>query len=335
MPKYSNNCKFTPKDFGAFGDGVKNDTLSLQNSIHHAIQNKKILDLCGKTYRVDGTLIIKDDITIENGEILTVGNPNGTAIIAHKPADEYITIVVRDLIVRANGGVDKVGFNLVLGKRCIFENCTFVNFWNGPKHYSRGMLLEGCVGCSFIHCDWKRNDVLLEIHGKQREFEDEGVILPTTDTKFWSCRFQKSKTASIVLSKNTHNNAWHGCWIEHSVKGPLVEIIDSSYNSFHDCRLEDPGETDDNPTVAFPTVIIRKKDTGNTRACNSNRIISCIFSNTGNAGAIPLINLDGSDFNPDFPTVLMANHFPTSSIGAIIEGSDSYRSIANSILPDK
>lgn len=326
----------TPGDFGAVGDGLVDDTTALQDAIDFAIQQRLVLNLCSRTYRFDGSLAITDNVTIVNGELLS-GGAVDIAILAHKPSDEYLTITLRDITVRNLQFPDKVGFNLVLGLRCTFDRCTFLKFWNGEQ--SRGMRIEGCVGCTFISCDWHHNNTLIEIKGRLRT--SDNVLIPTTDTKTWSSRLQNARKANIWLSGNAHNNAWHGCWIENCPSGPLVHIQNGDYNSFYDCRMENnAGDGDAPDDTAAPTIIITADTTRSRGICWFTRVIGCTFSNTRlrepndpSKGRFPVIMLTGDSFNTSFPTTLVGNLFPISSPS--IEGSYLYTATANSVLADR
>jgi hypothetical protein len=68
-----------PLDFGAIGDGSNDETRQVQDAIDAATC---VVDLLGKTFKINTTLVMKSGITIENGKLLITSTSNpGTATI--------------------------------------------------------------------------------------------------------------------------------------------------------------------------------------------------------------------------------------------------------------
>lgn len=69
----------TPLMFGAVGDNAADDTAALQAAINYG---SAVVDLVGLTYRVDGTINLRSDVTVQNGRLDASRAPNGTRLFS-------------------------------------------------------------------------------------------------------------------------------------------------------------------------------------------------------------------------------------------------------------
>ena len=127
------------KDFGATGDGVTDDTVSIQNAINYAKGSVSIYLPCG-VYKLTSTIKIlhsKTKIYGDNGATSILFSPKKDSVCFHVESinSEIFQIVIKDLNFYSDDILHtKIAIKLVDVSASIIENiCTQYPHWLGNK----------------------------------------------------------------------------------------------------------------------------------------------------------------------------------------------------------
>jgi hypothetical protein len=222
------------KDFGAVGDGVTNDTSSIQNAINAAAG--KTLFFPTGTYLVDTlniSSVSNSEFFGENSILSLHSSGNLINIDGSTHSDPNITIVFRNFIFQGNNKTASTLFNAVHVHGVKIENCQFYNTAGSSSYH---LHLASC---------WvfEANNCYFQAAGSQCSAL---AFLDTAcqQSSFMNCRFLSNSTGDGVLIKDTINTNWINCDFEGNQYG--TRLICSSglrcdSNNFIGCDWENNG----------------------------------------------------------------------------------------------
>lgn len=199
------NAYVTPEMFGAKGDGMTDDTLSLQQAIEYVEQHKGVLTLSQKKYKITQPLIVRKPIKIygyspkgDTTDNLVYGSEieqttNNTSIFTFDNGNFY-GIIFKDFRMKGVGGVAIDTTNAAFFSEFEFENLHF----NGG--FSTALILDDCTDGKIEHCDFSANNI--------------GINLKDVYT-IWveHCNFWQNSDAHLKIETATDVNFYYN-WFE-------------------------------------------------------------------------------------------------------------------------
>ena len=217
----NNSNYINVKNYGAKGDGVTDDTRSIQNAINE-LKNKNIkahlLFEKDKTYIINEPLVIDfSNIVIEgNNSVLTTSSTldifflNGDSTKEYYSYDGNINIEFKNLILNGNGVVS-TGIGISHSKNLIVSNCKFIDFT------SHCLDLAGVNGVVVENNSFEGFSGEYDLH---REAVQIDVCLSNTFPYFGV--YDKTPTINVVVKDNIfeeseNNPIWGKCIGCHSI----------------------------------------------------------------------------------------------------------------------
>lgn len=217
----NSNC-INVKNYGAKGDGVTDDTISIQNAINE-LKNKNIKSYLlfekDKTYIINESLVIDfSNIVIEgNNSVLTTTSSilnvfflNGDSTKEYYGYDGNINIEFKNLTLNGNGVVD-TGIGISHSKNLIVSNCKFIDFT------SHCLDLAGINGVVVENNSFEGFSGEYNLH---REAVQIDVCISSTFPHFGA--YDKTPTINVVVKNNTfeeseNNPIWGKCIGCHTI----------------------------------------------------------------------------------------------------------------------
>lgn len=218
----------SPLGFGASGDGVTDDTISMQEMMSEATDGT-IIDLCGRTY-VGELIVTRNNVRVTNGKIIASDSATKGCVVflgvSRPKVDNVETFIDRDNLNRYSA-INLSGIH--------FENCTrvFVEdcYGSGSKNndYSAttswGCVIHAfqCTGVTILNSYAEKshtegimtrfsNDVWI----RGCEAYDAGYSCIGTSSgdnaHIIDCRAARS--GATVITMNSRNNYVTGCYVD-------------------------------------------------------------------------------------------------------------------------
>lgn len=186
---YTNNLKF--ENFGAYGDGIHDDTNSIQNCINYCekFDNYQIKCESNKKYLISNTLLISHNLHI---------NFCNSQVFANIQLDYLLHISNED----RNGSISNCNFNAlnIVKAVVLVDNCANYTFdkntiYNVKNH---------CIGLHLSKVDNKRNfefkTTNTTIIGDDNELYNVGIRVNTNDAIFDNIVIERCNTAMMIDS---------------------------------------------------------------------------------------------------------------------------------------
>lgn len=170
----------TPQMFGAKGDGVTDDTDSLQR----AIVAGSVVDLLGKTYKITNSIVLHSDLIVKNGGIIGENVTDLFSMIGNS-VDTVKNVTIESVSFDGNMSCN-VGVYARYGENVQIENCFFFDFY-GETASAFGVHLRDCKRSNvktskFDTIEAKTNGIVGDNVGAAR-----GVIFTDTTESIIEC----------------------------------------------------------------------------------------------------------------------------------------------------
>lgn len=184
-----NNLKF--ENFGAYGDGIHDDTNSIQNCINYCekFDNYQIKCESNKNYLISNTLLISHNLHI---------NFCNSQVFANIQLDYLLRISNED----RNGSISNCNFNglNIVNAVVLVDNCANYTF----DKNTISNVKNHCIGLHISKVDNKRNfefkTTNTTIIGDNNELYNVGIRVNASDTIFDNIVIERCNTAMIIDS---------------------------------------------------------------------------------------------------------------------------------------
>jgi hypothetical protein len=235
--------------FGAKGDGITDDAVSIQNAINYAKTNKisKVTVPSGKTYAISATIRIPSNIdfvgeigsegsynylipellpTVANLNVLEVWD-NGGKCIRGINIQNIAIINSRNLV-----GINGIYCNLV-DKDYYIEFCSFKNVW--VHQCNNGLYFEGTGYSGFCSLTFEAFNATFNNIGLQIKGISDGTNTPWFNVAtFNRCTFNNNKVGGVLYdglqSHQTHN--FNNCRLETNGQEGLFSGVTAEAYAF-------------------------------------------------------------------------------------------------------
>lgn len=208
--------RVSPYDAGAVGDGVADDSNALNKSLN---SGAKIIDLCGAKIKITTPIIVPNNVTIINGEIiysisgnnraLTVGNGFCMFNLKLKPTGNSPNAVY---------ALGKSGFVM---ESCEMDFSGFTGVVPGTllDEYSRGIYLADCSDISIRKNKFKNgwND---HLYNSSTSYIGNNM--------FRTINVENHGQSNVSIVENTFDNSWSPIYCSNS------NYVDISHNTIRD-----------------------------------------------------------------------------------------------------
>lgn len=235
------------KDFGAKGDGITDDTLSIQN----AVNSGKYVKIPPGTYLISSTIVINkgidDSIVIEGYASEILGNPSNDKLrmVVFKASSSLTGIMFKLTTTRnsrfSNFTIDGGGVsgNFVFTQNGTAQNC--LSLEDSPYNIFESINFKGASKSAVrIYGTTYTNSFCNCAFSASLEYGfDSHECLDHCTEWFYNCRFEANMLGGILLTGRL--NSFIDCAFEGNI-GSGVELgytgLDTYSNSFYSCDIE-------------------------------------------------------------------------------------------------
>lgn len=251
----------TPEQFGAIGDGLSDDTTSLQKAINFASSKKIKLHLSGKTY------LCTSPLNIPNGNIYIIGEGARCSIIlfngcdgilceASNNGDKFLTL--KDLSIRGDETPDTTGimikrlsYNEILNNVIVSRFDTALNIENSYVN----KIVNSFIAGGSKYGIYIKTSTVLEIEG--------GTIQSKSGISYYEYFSYNNKINSTDISAYAGNNVDYAAYIEGgfgssysfyyegSISGATPLIAGICFKNCVNCKFENGSVTNNNTVPAI------------------------------------------------------------------------------------
>lgn len=187
----------TPELYGAKGDGITDDTISIQNAINDAIEKKLPFHFFSKTYLISNIKIEDTIVIYGNNAILKSINNNTNENLLEIIDDGINFSVINDLIIDGN----KLNNSNAINGLYIFKNS-----WGDTHGKLTNISIYNCSGNGIFISGTYSNSSIRELYLDK--------ILSYSNEK--SGLFSNSMTDSFIINSTFHGNGEHGIYLDHT-----------------------------------------------------------------------------------------------------------------------
>ncbi|MDD3121981.1 MAG: glycosyl hydrolase family 28-related protein [Candidatus Izemoplasmatales bacterium] len=249
--------KVNVHQFGAYGDGSKDDTKAIQRAIDTGME---VNFTCGKTYKITSPLRLTRTGQVINFNQATLVPYNCYAInISGEESNETHNITLNDLVIRCNNGGS--GINTT----SYTKNIHLSNFrFYGIHSNNKGLVLDSCEGFTADHGyiygvnDDAYNGTAIQLFSNDTQNKQRSIIIndvkaydldafckiayedETTDITIKSCKFENDMLSGNNLSTAFYiNSTFRKVTIEGFVSTNVDSFLHTSSETTGSLIIED------------------------------------------------------------------------------------------------